>query len=159
SPGHFTLTLHNSSSPFESVLEVDLDTLAPTFERDGLPSAANRSLIAAHQDFHGLVNFSDPAAPAETLHFYITGLGDVQPRPPTGQPPSSLAYANQRTTCSLTSALATQQNARVEFAGIAPGLVGIYQLDITIPASYPTSVATLVCFGLGGSQAVSGDFG
>ena len=158
-PGSFTLTLRNSSSPFESVQPIDLLDYAPTFERSGLPGDANRPPVVAHQDFRGLVTFSDPAASGETVHLYMTGLGDVQPRPFTGQTSSFLAWANQRPLCWLISSFAqTQTPAPVLFAGIAPGLIGIYQVDVTIPASYPSSVVTMSCVDQGSSQGLSGDF-
>jgi uncharacterized protein (TIGR03437 family) len=117
-------------------------------------------VIVVHQDFHGLVTFSDPAVSGETVHFYMTGLGDVQPRPPTGQTSSFLPNASQRPLCGLTSVFPLAQTAApVLFAGIAPGMIGIYQVDVTIPASYPSSLATVGCFDEGRSQGLSGDYG
>ena len=88
--GQFSLTLHNSSSPFESQLALDLERAAPTFERSGSPDDPVRSIKVVHQDFHGLVTPADPALPGEYVHVYMTGLGDVQPRPATGSPPAGL---------------------------------------------------------------------
>ncbi len=159
-PGNFTLTLRNSSSPFESLQAIDTLGIAPTFERSGLPYDAVRPEIVVHQDFHGLVTFSDPALPGEVVHFYMTGLGDVQPRPQTGQASSSAAVASQRPQCSLTSPFAPAPTpAAVLFAGIAPGTIGIYQVDVSLPAPYPSSLATITCFDLGTSPGISGDFG
>jgi uncharacterized protein (TIGR03437 family) len=156
--GNFTLTLRNSSSPFESVLPIDLVGAVPTFERLGFPGDAIRPPAVVHQDFRGLVTVSDPAVAGEIVHLYMTGLGDVQPRPPTGKTSPFLSVANQRPLCwlmsSFNSLLAT---APVMFAGIAPGLVGIYQLDVSIPASFPSSLATMGCFDEGGAQGLAGD--
>ena len=158
--GEFTFTLRNSSSPFESVLPVYLVTLTPTFERSGMPNDANRQIILAHQDFHGPVTFSDPAAGGETLHLYMTGLGDVQPRPATGQAPSMVAFASQRPQCWVTSPIApAQTGVPVLFAGIAPGMIGMYQVDITIPASPASTVMTLGCVQQGLSGGLAGDYG
>src|ERR1019366_9386537 len=51
----FPMTLHSSSSPFESVVQLDLETAAPAFERTGMPMDGQREIIVAHQDFHGVV--------------------------------------------------------------------------------------------------------
>jgi uncharacterized protein (TIGR03437 family) len=138
---------------------MDLTILAPSFERVGPPGDSPGPLKVVHQDFHGLVNFSDPAQAGETVHLYLTGLGDVQPRPPTGSPPMFLTYANQRPTCLLSSPLGQQELARVDFAGLAPGMIGIYQMDVTIPEDYRSSPATLRCFDTGAQGALVGDSG
>jgi uncharacterized protein (TIGR03437 family) len=146
--GQFSLVLDSASSPFESLFAMDMMPYEPTFERSGLPAlGASRTIIVAHQDFHGVVTSNDPAAPGEILHFYMTGLGDAEPRPPTGAPPTQLTFSIAPS-CFLTSENAEAQ-ATVEFAGLAPGLVGIYQLDVKIPRDYPPSPTSLVlvyCF-------------
>lgn len=83
--------LHSSSSPFESIVQLDLETVAPAFERTGMPMDAQREIIVAHQDFHGVVTRADPAAPGEIVHAYMTGLGQVQPSPTTGSAPTALS--------------------------------------------------------------------
>jgi uncharacterized protein (TIGR03437 family) len=147
SPGNFTLTLRNSASPFESVLAVDVVDLAPAFERSGLPFDSNQPVIVVHQDFLSLVTQGNPVVAGETVHFYMTGLGDVQPRPVTGRTSITLPVARQVPFCSLVSVFPQSETiAPVLFAGIAPGMIGIYQLDVTIPQGYPPSLATLECF-------------
>jgi uncharacterized protein (TIGR03437 family) len=157
-PGNLTMTLRNSSSPFESVLAVNVVDLAPTFERGGLPSDFDPPVIVAHQDFLSLVTQRNPAVAGETLHFYMTGLGDVQPRPRTGQTSLPLAVASQRPFCRLVSAFPQSEAiAPVLFAGIAPGMIGIYQMDVTIPPGYPTSPAALECF-VRSNSGLTGDY-
>ncbi|HEV2689078.1 MAG TPA: hypothetical protein VGV35_11000 [Bryobacteraceae bacterium] len=157
-----SLILHSASSPFESLLPLEIPGVVPTFERLGAPDDFFRSIVTVHQDFHGLVTNADPAAPGEFLHFYMTGLGDVQPRPPTGSPPiqNGLAIASSRLTCLLGSVLPAVplQAVTVTFAGLAPGMVGMYQMDVALPQSYPTTTATIFCFDLS-SQSLTGDSG
>jgi uncharacterized protein (TIGR03437 family) len=158
SPGNFTLTLRNSSSPFESVLAVDVVDLAPTFERSGLPFDSDQPVIVVHQDFLSLVTQSNPVVAGETVHFYMTGLGDVQPRPATGRTSVPLPVASQVPFCSLVSVFPQSATiAPVLFAGIAPGMIGIYQMDVTIPQGYPPSLATLECFDQSNS-GLTGDY-
>jgi uncharacterized protein (TIGR03437 family) len=154
-----TLMLHSASSPFESLLPINMTLLSPTFERTGRPGDLTRSVITVHQDFHGLVTFADPAIPGEIVHFYLTGLGDVQPRPATGAPSpfNPLAIA-QRPQC-LLSFDVQEEIAPVTFAGLAPGLVGMYQMDVRIPLDFGPSVAILSCFEQNGSGPITGDLG
>jgi uncharacterized protein (TIGR03437 family) len=88
----------------------------------------------------------------------MTGLGDVQPRPATGRTSVPLAVASQRPLCSLVSVFPQSEIiAPVLFAGIAPGMIGIYQMDVTIPLGYPPSLATLECFDQSNSGLI-GDY-
>lgn len=79
-----------------------------------------------------LVDASNPAtAGATVIQIYCTGLGAVTNRPPTGSP--ALSDPLSRT-------LATPQvrvggvRATVQFSGLAPGAVGGYQVNVTVPA-------------------------
>jgi uncharacterized protein (TIGR03437 family) len=111
-----------------------------------------------HQDFLSLVTQVNPVVAGETVHFYMTGLGDVQPRPVTGRTSVPLRVASQRPFCSLVSVFPQSEIiAPVLFAGIAPGLIGIYQMDVTIPQAFPTSLATLECFDHSNS-GLTGDY-
>lgn len=157
--GQFLLRLRNPSSPFESLLMLPLDGPEPTFERTGFPSDSVRSIKVLHQDFRGLVTSADPALPGEYVHAYMTGLGDVQPRPPTGSPTVGLSYASLRPVCWLGSPFETKVFAPVTFAGLAPGMIGIFQVDIQIPPDYSASVAALNCVDQAGSGELTGDSG
>ena len=155
----FPMTIHSSSSPFESVVQLDLETAAPTFERTGMPMDNQRDIVIAHQDFHGLVTLNDPAAPGEIVHAYMTGLGEVQPVPLTGSAPSPTLLSNVaiRPLCWVQVFPSPQKTAPITFAGLAPGLIGMYQVDIAIPADTTGSPVTLSC--VDQLQQVIGDSG
>jgi uncharacterized protein (TIGR03437 family) len=78
-----------------------------------------------------LVTASNPAAPGEVIVIYATGLGPVSPAPATGTAASSNPL-------SLTSAQPVVRiagsNAPVLFSGLAPNYVGLYQVNVGIPA-------------------------
>jgi uncharacterized protein (TIGR03437 family) len=153
------VTLHSSSSPFESVVQLDLETAAPTFERTGMPMDGQRDIIVAHQDFHALVTMADPAAPGEIVHAYMTGLGEVQPAPPTGSAPAALSNASIRPLCWVQPPARPPETAAVAFAGLAPGTIGMYQVDIAIPADLAAAPVTLSCVDQFSPTGVIGDFG
>jgi uncharacterized protein (TIGR03437 family) len=159
SSGQFPLTLHSSSSPFESVLALDAEIFAPTFERTGMPTDPRRDIIVAHEDFHGVVTTADPAIPGEIVHVYMTGLGGTQPTPPTGSPTPFLAQANIRPVCSVAPQLENSHPAAVTFAGLAPGMIGIYQVDISIPTDVPPGDNLLSCADQVPGLGIAGDLG
>ncbi|MCC6342585.1 MAG: hypothetical protein IT166_10315 [Bryobacterales bacterium] len=73
----------------------------------------------------------NPAKPGETLAVFLTGLGSVSPAVADGTP----GPANP--TSSAVSSLAAYldgKTANVSFAGLAPTLVGLYQMNIQVPA-------------------------
>ena len=76
---------------------------------------------------------STPAVAGETLVFYGTGFGAVTNNQVAGK------IASGQT--SLTSAFAMTIggiNATVQYAGLAPGLVGVYQFNVVVPGNLPT---------------------
>jgi uncharacterized protein (TIGR03437 family) len=85
---------------------------------------------AIHQD-GTLVNPKNPAQIGETLSLFVTGLGAVNPAIPDG----SVGPINPLSTA--TSAIAAYiggVKATVSYAGLAPQLAGLYQINLTVPA-------------------------
>jgi uncharacterized protein (TIGR03437 family) len=78
-----------------------------------------------HQDWSGYVTAGSPAHSGEILQLYATGLGPVQPVVATGVPgpTNPLAQVTTPLSCSVP----------VLFAGLAPGLVGFYQVSLQMP--------------------------
>ncbi len=71
-----------------------------------------------HADF-SLVNSASPAHAGDTVLIYCTGLGAVD--------------ANARVVAPVLVTIGGQ-NARVDFAGLAPGFVGLYQVNAVVPS-------------------------
>ncbi len=83
---------------------------------------------AAHQNFEGLITQDSPARRGETVHLYATGLGPVD----------AAGRATQPFTCSIPTRYRYPirdgyVDAPVVFAGLAPGIAGVYQVDLRIP--------------------------
>ena len=91
-------------------------------------------LIAAHQDWSSLVASDSPAQPGEVIHTYAVGLGAVAPAMTTGIPAplGSLFPLAGPFDCHVGYGM-DGQPLEVEFAGLAPGMIGIYQVDIMMP--------------------------
>jgi uncharacterized protein (TIGR03437 family) len=88
-----------------------------------------------------LVTAAKPAAGNEVVVLYCTGLGAVSPAATTGALASgtTLNYTTIVPTVTVAGA-----PAPVAFNGLAPGLVGLYQINFTVPASTPSGNAAVV---------------
>jgi uncharacterized protein (TIGR03437 family) len=88
---------------------------------------------AANQDGHA--NSADaPAHPGEILAVYGTGFGPTVPPIPDGaaSPASPLA------TGAPPNVFLEGRQLAVQFAGLAPGLAGVWQINIVLPNDAPT---------------------
>ena len=72
-----------------------------------------------------------PARPGEVLEMYGTGLGDTDPPVASGQPAPANPVAKAKATPVV---LIGNVNAQVLFAGLTPGLAGVYQLNVVVPS-------------------------
>jgi len=96
--------------------------------------------------------FSDPstglavpfpsAARGQTITIFITGEGLVRPLPDTGSPPNpSLPAPKPRLAQSMTVG---GQPATITFIGIPSGLVGVTQINFTVPTNAPLGTQPIV---------------
>ena len=131
-PQDYPLEYLSSNSPFESApTSITVQSAAPQFvtNPDGFTTAV-------HGDWSGLVEWPNYAREGELIYVYMTGLGPVSPPVPTGGPtpdsPSSSVTGSF--TCQFTGqTFADVHNATVLFAGLAPELVGVYQVAVQVP--------------------------
>jgi uncharacterized protein (TIGR03437 family) len=77
-----------------------------------------------------VVDATHPATAGDVVVIYCTGLGATKPPVVTNQTsPSPAAIAAIQPTVTVGGV-----NAPVQFAGLSPGLVGLYQVNVQIPA-------------------------
>jgi uncharacterized protein (TIGR03437 family) len=126
---------------------VKLAPFAPgIFAIDGQGSGQGAIL----DDSYNLADSSNPAAAGATiLLIYCTGLGAVTNQPPTGwTPDGQLAWTTTLPTVTIGGAQAT-----VFFSGLAPGFVGLYQVNALVPAGAASGGAVPVAISMGGVQS------
>jgi uncharacterized protein (TIGR03437 family) len=101
----------------------------------------------------GSINGSDKAAATgSVIQVWASGLGPVVPAIPQG----TLAPSSQLSLATLPiSATIGGRAAVVTYAGAAPGLVGMYQVNILVPALTPSGANSLVVTA-GGNPSQSG---
>jgi uncharacterized protein (TIGR03437 family) len=133
------------------------DTVLPQFWTDlDTPKVGNDPVIkVVHRDFTRLVTPDDPARPGEVVHVYMTGLGPIVPAqadftPAPSIPPAQAAYPLTCSFNTLNTGILTP--ARVLFAGLAAGMVGVNQVELEIPQTWQDPVV-LSC------RMESADFG
>jgi uncharacterized protein (TIGR03437 family) len=80
-----------------------------------------------HSNFQ-LADTAHPATQGETVLIYCTGLGQVS------SPPAAGTAANGQTTVAVATVTMGGVSAVVSFSGLAPGFVGLYQVNAVVPS-------------------------
>jgi len=84
-----------------------------------------------HANFQ-LADTAHPAQAGETVLIYCTGLGAVASPPADGEP------GNGQSTTARPSVTIGGTQALVSFSGLAPGFIGLYQINAEVPAGLTT---------------------
>ena len=84
---------------------------------------------ATHAD-GTIVTAAHPATRGETVVLYLTGLGAVTDQPATGAPASTTGLSSALIFPTVTIGGAS---AYVSFAGLTPGYIGLYQINVQVP--------------------------
>jgi uncharacterized protein (TIGR03437 family) len=122
-PGLFTLNIAGSSQ--------------------GAVLIAGTVLFAAPASVPG----SQLASAGQSISIYCTGLGAVSNQPATGTAALSSPLSSTPTTPTVTIG---GLPALVSFSGLAPGTVGLYQVNVQVPAGTPSGSAVPVILSIGG---------
>jgi len=132
SPGTATVMVNGTTAAF---------TLSVQAAAPGLFTFANNQAAVRNQD--GTINSPDHPVPAgNVISAYLTGQGAVNPPVATGEaaPLDPLALVTLPV-----SATVGDKPAMVTFMGLSPGLAGVFQVNLTVPAlatgTYPLVVA------------------
>lgn len=90
-----------------------------------------------HADYT-LVDETSPAVPGEAVLLFMDGLGTVAPQVGDGVPASSrpLSYSDEfgYTEIYLDDSVDAYAPCNVDFAGLAPGFAGLYQVNFEVPS-------------------------
>ena len=116
----------NNGTPSNTVTSY-VNLTAPgafTFPSGGLGSAA-----ALHADY-SLVTPANPAKIGETILLFVTGLGLVSPEVADGTPGPSGPFSTATNTISV---FIDGVPATTSFTGLAPQLIGLYQINVEVP--------------------------
>ena len=97
-----------------------------------------------------LVSAANPTTAGAIVQIYCTGLGPVSNQPATGasSPLSPLASTPTWPTVTIGGAPAT-----VQFSGLTPGDVGLYQVNAQVPAAAPKGNVVPLAISIGGATS------
>lgn len=111
--------------------------------------------IVTHADYT-VVEGAKPADPNEVVLIFLTGLGQTSPEASSGKPAGDgAAYGALNWVRETVTVTVAGQTGTVHFAGLAPGFVGLYQLNVQLPASLPGGAQPLVV-ACGGQSSQTG---
>jgi uncharacterized protein (TIGR03437 family) len=131
---------------FQIPWEIKTGTATVVVSINGLASSSTNITVQAAapelfvQGSHAIVqnspgfslnSSSNPAKAGSTIVAYLTGAGAVSPQPADGAAAGSGSSLSTVTT--TVSATIGGQSADVSFAGLAPGFVGLWQVNIVVP--------------------------
>jgi uncharacterized protein (TIGR03437 family) len=127
----FQVVNNGASSNF--VTEVVNETTPGVFTIPNFNGLGDGAIL--HNADGTVVSSSSPAEPGEYVNVFLTGLGTVSPSVADGAaaPIGALSSATNTITADIGGVAAT-----VAFAGLAPGLAGLYQVSLQIPSGAPS---------------------
>lgn len=100
-------------------------------------SGTGRLLAAARDEAFQLIGSANPARRGRPIQIYCNGLGPVTNRPATGDgsPSSPLAASMAEAQVTIGG-----RPSQVLFNGLTPQAIGLYQLNVVVPADAPTGI-------------------
>jgi uncharacterized protein (TIGR03437 family) len=122
---------------------------APSVFRSGVAGPETNLPAVVRASNQELATMANPIHRGDTIVIYLTGLGRTSPAVQTGSPApfEPLAYALIEPGVTLGGV-----TLPVSYAGMTPGLVGVYQIDAFVPDSAPTGMAVPLTISQGASS-------
>jgi minor extracellular serine protease Vpr len=105
------------------------------------PALFQRSGIVAARWNNAIVETTNPAPRTQSVELYCNGLGPVDRAVASGEATPSTPPIN--TTATPTVTIGGVQ-AQVTFSGLTPTAIGLYQINVVVPASAPTGLQPVV---------------
>jgi uncharacterized protein (TIGR03437 family) len=123
-----------------SIVRVALNEYSPAVFEYTDPGSGRLLTAALDQNF-GLVSSANAVRRGSVVQIYANGLGPVDNRPASGDPAGGQPLSSCRVAPEVTIG---GVGAPVQFCGLAPGFVGLYQVNATVPVDSPLGIQPLV---------------
>ena len=140
-----TVTVNGQTSPPQAIA---IASTAP-----GVFQYGDRQAVATDALSAKLITTANPAHPGTTyLTIYCTGLGLA-----TNQPASGVAAAGSPLSWALSTPTVTIGGVPTNplFAGLTPGLIGVYQINVQVPAGTPVGDSVPLIVSVAGKPAAT----
>jgi uncharacterized protein (TIGR03437 family) len=135
--GNVTVILHTPGGVSDNYNLV-IQPLAPSLFQASIPGLDGTVPAIVRNDNGLVVTPSNPIHQDDVLVMYLTGMGATTPLIDAGLPGPSSPLA---TTLNAPQVTLGGQAVQVLYSGLAPGEVGVYQLNVAIPKNAPTGLA------------------
>lgn len=141
SPTQINFLVPPNQTAQSAVVQVTIDGLAgpaiPVTLADAAPGLFQLDLqnaVATEAD-GSVLTPAMPAKPGDIVILYATGLGAVAPPAIYGQVPAAAASLVSGANLSILLDGAAVDPSAIDYAGVAPGFAGLYQINLTLPLS------------------------
>jgi uncharacterized protein (TIGR03437 family) len=114
-----------------------------------LAPASPGSFGILDQNF-AVVNPSNAAKRGQVIQIFANGLGSATGHPASGEPATAVVPCNSNPAVTIGGV-----NAPVQFCGLIPPFVGLYQLNVTVPAGVSVGAQPLLISMSGNSATVN----
>ena len=112
----------------------------PVLTQPGLFLVNGNNAAALHAASYALITNANPAKKGEVVAIFATGVGPLTPAVQTNTPASDKVLSRTLLPSVKFGGLAAQ----VEFSGLAPGFIGLYQINAVVPAEAESGSLDLV---------------
>jgi uncharacterized protein (TIGR03437 family) len=150
-PGSYPLVVHSVANQAPSASQ----TLAVSAAAPAVFVSADGQILLFHAD-GSYVNQNNPANRDEPLTMYAVGLGATTGGTVTAGMPSPsgpLAVTSGVVAVHFGDAAYSQSGVIVDWSGLAPGWIGVYQLNLTVPGVHMTGNALPVTISVGSASS------
>ncbi len=145
--GNATLTMHTPGGISSNFLFTVQPTAPSVFMSGAAGPETGLALIVRNAN-NQLVTPTNPLHALDSVTIYLTGMGQTTPAIQAGQPAPSKPLATAAVAPLITLGGASLS---VSYAGLAPGEIGVYQVNATVPAGVPTGLTVPLVINQGGA--------
>jgi uncharacterized protein (TIGR03437 family) len=146
--GNATVNIH-SPGGISNNYYFTVSPAAPSVFRSGSAGPTTGLATIVRNDDGQLVTPTNPLHTGDSMTIYLTGMGATTPQVDAGlpAPTSPLAQASIQPTVTLGGA-----GLNVGYAGLAPGEVGVYQINASVPSNAPQGLTVPLVISQGGGM-------
>ena len=146
SSGPASIQVHTESG-VSDVFMKQMDTAAPAIF--GVTGPSDQRFAAIFRENNTLSTLSNPLRPNEVAVAYLTGGGDVTPIAVAGHPASGTILSETSSTPVVDIG---GVSAEIQYSGLTPGFVGLYQINFRLPGFVPLGLQVPLTISMGGNS-------